>query len=273
MTGDRNVAMGYLAGSNITASDTVSIGSNALASAYGATAIGLNSQATGTNAIAIGSGAVATGSVAVGNVAAASNGGAAFGDFSTASGTNSTAIGPNATAAYSNSAAFGSGATATRANQQVFGTSSNTYTMPGLTSSHSKSAQGSPTHLVTSNATGDLAAYTFSELGLATSGDVDALNTRINKVGARTDEAIAGVALAMSMVNPDLTGNERFGVAANWGAFQDANALGMSLMGVLGNDFVTKGDRVAISGGFGIGLANGEGDDVYGGRVGLQWTH
>ena len=206
MTGSNNIALGTGAGSNITASDTVAIGSNSLASANG-------------------------------------------------------------------SAAFGSGATATRANQQVFGTSSNTYTMPGLTSSQSKSAQGSPTHLVTSNATGDLAAYTFSELGLATSGDVDALNTRINKVGARTDEAIAGVALAMSMVNPDLTGNERFGVAANWGAFEDANALGMSLMGVLGNDFVTKGDRVAISGGFGIGLANGEGDDVYGGRVGLQWTH
>ena len=164
-------------------------------------------------------------------------------------------------------------ATATRANQQVFGTSSNTYTMPGLTSSLSKSAQGSPTHLVTSNSKGDLAAYTFSELGIATGDDINVLNARIDKVGARTDEAIAGIALAMSMENPDLTGNERFGMAANWGAFKDANALGMSLMGVLGNDFVTKGDRVAISGGFGVGFANGDGDNVYGGRVGLQWTH
>ncbi|WP_206599282.1 hypothetical protein [Methyloceanibacter stevinii] len=273
VTGNDNVAMGHAAGSNITASNTVAIGTRSLASANGATAIGMDSQATGANAIAIGSNAVATGSVAVGNAATASNGGAAFGDFASATGSNSTAIGPHASAAYANSAAFGAGATATRARQQVFGTSSNSYTMPGLTSSHSKSAQGSPTHVVTSNGSGDLAAYTFSELGLATGAEVDALNTRINKVGARTDEAIAGVALAMSIENPDLTGNERFGVAANWGAFENANAIGMSLMGVLGTDFVAKGDRVAISGGFGIGLDNGRGDDVYGGRVGLQWTH
>ncbi len=163
-------------------------------------------------------------------------------------------------------AAFGNGATTTRANQQVFGTESNSYTMPGLTSSHSKSSQGKATHVVTSNNEGDLAAYTFSELGLATSEDLAAINRQL-------DEANAGVALAMSMENPDLTGNERFGMAANWGAYEDANAFGMSLMGVLGNNFVAEGDRVAISGGFGIGFDNGGGDDVYGGRVGLQWTH
>ena len=49
--------------------------------------------------------------------------------------------------------------------------------------------------------------------------------------------------------------------------------LGLSLMGVLGNNFLMEHDRVAISGGFGIGFDNGGGDDVYGGRVGLQWTH
>jgi hypothetical protein len=31
-------------------------------------------------------------------------------------------------------------------------------------------------------------------------------------------------------------------------------------------------DRVAISGGFGVGFSDGDGDDVYGGRIGLQWT-
>ena len=32
-------------------------------------------------------------------------------------------------------------------------------------------------------------------------------------------------------------------------------------------------DRVAISGGFGVGFSQGDGDEVFGGRVGLQWTH
>jgi hypothetical protein len=29
---------------------------------------------------------------------------------------------------------------------------------------------------------------------------------------------------------------------------------------------------VALSGGFGVGFDSGRSDDVYGGRVGLQWT-
>ncbi len=254
---------GVAIGANTKSTGGTAVGNGALASATGAVAIGLTASATGANAIAIGSDALATGSIAVGNGASAGNGGAAFGDFSTATGTNSTAVGPNTTVAYKNAAAFGNGATATRANQQVFGTSSNTYTMPGLTSSASKAAQGSPTHIVTSNAAGDLAAYTPSELGIATKGDLAKVS----------DEKNSGVALAIAMQNPDLAGSERFGMAANWGAFENANALGMSLMGVLGHDFVSRGDRVALSGGFGVGFETGNGDSVYGGRVGLQWTH
>ena len=44
-------------------------------------------------------------------------------------------------------------------------------------------------------------------------------------------------------------------------------------MGVLGNNFIAANDRVALSGGVGIGFDNGDGDTVVGGRVGLQWTH
>jgi hypothetical protein len=84
---------------------------------------------------------------------------------------------------------------------------------------------------------------------------------------------MSGIALATAMQNPDLVGSERIGIAANWGTFEEANALGLSLMGVLGNDFFMENDRVAISGGFGVGFDSGAGDDVYGGRVGLQWTH
>ena len=49
-------------------------------------------------------------------------------------------------------------------------------------------------------------------------------------------------------------------------------ALGLSLMGVLGNNLIALNDRVAVSGGFGVGFDYGSGDNVYGGRVGLQWT-
>ena len=37
-------------------------------------------------------------------------------------------------------------------------------------------------------------------------------------------------------------------------------------------DVVALNDRVAVSGGFGVGFDYGSGDEVYGGRVGLQWT-
>ncbi len=80
------------------------------------------------------------------------------------------------------------------------------------------------------------------------------------------------MALALAAVNPDLTGNERFGVTANYGNFEGASAFGMGFEGVVGHDFVTKGDRVAVTGGWGVGFAQGSGDDVYGGRVGAQWT-
>lgn len=107
----------------------------------------------------------------------------ALGSGAQASGVNSIAIGPKATASDANSAAFGNGATATRADQQVFGVASNTYTMEGIPSDASKKAQGKPTHVVTSNAGGDLAAYTFAQLGVAAPGDVKKIKARIDELG------------------------------------------------------------------------------------------
>ena len=46
----------------------------------------------------------------------------------------------------------------------------------------------------------------------------------------------------------------------------------MGFEGVLGHDVLTKGDRFAITGGWGVGFAEGGGNDVFGGRVGGQWT-
>jgi hypothetical protein len=95
---------------------------------------------------------------------------------------------------------------------------------------------------------------------------------QINYLGRREDEFRSGIAMSLSIENPDLVGNEKFGIAANWGSFENANGLGVSLMGVLGHNFFVKGDRAAISGGIGVGFDEGTGDDVYGGRIGIQWT-
>jgi hypothetical protein len=56
-------------------------------------------------------------------------------------------------------------------------------------------------------------------------------------------------------------------------------------MGVLGYDVLSRGDRIAVSGGFGVGFVDGSNnntfghggfgsndDNVWGGRVGAQWT-
>jgi hypothetical protein len=61
-------------------------------------------------------------------------------------------------------------------------------------------------------------------------------------------------------------------MATNWGNFEGANALGLSMIGVLASNVISQNDQVAISGGFGVGFDYGQGDNVYGGRVGLQWA-
>ena len=269
VTGNNNVAMGFNSGSGtpadpLTASDTIAISSNSLAAGNGAIAMGAGAFAAGPGDIAIGQGAQV------------------LADDSSAFGSGATVL-----AGHTNSTALGTGATTTRANQVMMGTSDTTYTMAGVASTDSKTAQtGGPTHVVTSNSGGDLAAYTFAELGLvdpadltgiyqdlsAINRDLSAINNRLSNLDRRADENQSGVALAMAMQNPDLVGGERFGVAANYGNFEGASGLGATLMGVLGNNFITVNDRVAVSGGLGVGFDNGRGSNVYGGRVGLQWT-
>ncbi|WP_425283539.1 hypothetical protein [Methyloceanibacter superfactus] len=170
-------------------------------------------------------------------------------------------MGPNATATHANAAAFGNGATTTRANQQVFGTASNSYTMPGLTSSHSKSVQGSPTHIVTSNASGDLAAYTPSQLGLATQSQIDALGRR--------DQALTeGLAAVASMAQPILLPGQHFAVRAGWGGFDDANAVSFTAAGVLATNLLSSGfGSLVADAGLGVGTNEGE----VAGRAGLTF--
>jgi trimeric autotransporter adhesin len=247
VNGSANIASGFASGNGVTGNANVAIGAVAGNGVTGSNNIALGTGAganiTASNTIAIGSSALASGS-----------GGIAMGEGAVAAGPGDTAIGQGATVTADHSTAIGAGASATLPNQVVLGTASDTYRAPGITSALSRARQSGPTQIVTSDANGNLATA---------SGDF------FDKV----DENQSGVALAMAITNPDLTGNEKFGVAANYGNFEGANALGMALMGVLGHNFVTVNDRVAVSGGFGVGFDNGSGDDVFGGRVGLQWTH
>ncbi len=265
-----NTATGDAADARGNSSGNIATGANS--SAFGD---GGNNLAIGTNAFAGGNASanVAFGfqatALGVGSSNVAIGGNAqAFGD-----GISSTAIGTGAHANLANSSAFGAGATVTRANQQVFGTASNTYTMSGVTSAASKAAQSGKTQVITTDAVGNLASADVASLGLATSTDLSGIQSQINHLGRRDSELSSGIAMAISMQNPDLTGSERFGMAANWGTFDGSSGLGLALMGVLGHDLFMAGDRAAISGSFGTGFEGGSDDNVYGGRVGLQWTH
>ena len=125
--------------------NTVAIGHNALASLTNGTAVGQNSMAH-RHAVAFGQYARAAEqhSVAVGQ-----------GAYVTASG--GTAIGRGAWAAWAGSTAIGAGARTERDFQMVFGGIANTYTLPGITSAASSSAQSGAVQLVTTDAAGNLA--------------------------------------------------------------------------------------------------------------------
>ena len=206
----------------------------------------------------------------------------AIGTDSFAKGPEDTALGAGATVTADHSTALGAGAQATTDHQFVMGTAADTYKAPGIVSQLSKDRQTQgKLEIVTSDQGGNLATdggFVFDKINefddhfKVVDNHLEVIDKRLDHDGKRIDETESGVALAISMENPDLTGNERFGVAMNYGNFQGASALSWAGMGVLGYDVLSRGDRVAISGGFGVGFAENNGDDVWGGRVGAQWT-
>jgi trimeric autotransporter adhesin len=147
---------------------------------------------------------------------------------------------------------------ATLESQQVFGTAANTYTMSGITSGLSRSRQSGPLDVVTTDAAGNLA----SDGGL--------LFKEISKLGG-------GIAIAMSLQNPDLVAGERFGLAGNLGIWDGNVAMGFTGMGVLGHNFMGAGERWALSGGVGFtvreeSFGGRSSQNSVGGRAGLQVT-
>jgi autotransporter adhesin len=193
------------------------------ASAAGSSIVGSGNMVNATNALVMANTATVTGASAI-----------AIGNTVSVAGANAVAVGNNTSANFANSAAFGNGAVAIRANQQVFGTAGNTHTMAGITSAASKAAQTGPTQLVTSDAGGNLATTTLAGLGLASSGDINAINTQLaslqTQISDNQREARAGTALALAaaQLNYDMRPG-KVSVAAALGFYKGASGLAAGL--------------------------------------------
>lgn len=122
-------------------------------------------SAFGNNAVATSDG----GNTAVGAAATAAVGAnnTALGYNATAYGNGATAIGQGANATFDGSTALGQGVATTRANQVAIGTGAATYTLAGLPSAASTSAQSGTTYMVTTDSAGNLAASTFDFASLS----------------------------------------------------------------------------------------------------------
>jgi hypothetical protein len=231
----------------LTYSSGITLGGGALS---GAGTGGAQAFTGDVSAVAIGNGASA---FAVNSTALGTN---ARAGTNTGGGTASTAIGFNSSAAFDNSAAFGNGATVVRNDQQVFGTRSNTYTMPGITSPASRGAQSGLLQLPTTDANGNLATD---------GGDTFKAISRLR----------AGVALSLAATPAVLAAGEKFGMRLGYGTFDRANAVGLSVTGVIAEGLFTKRDRLTLDGGVGVGFGEFMGyreNAVVGGRAGLQLT-
>jgi autotransporter adhesin len=278
-----NEALGASANASGNVATNVAVGASANASGNlgGNTAIGFKADASGigSNNVAIGNQANANGGVGTDNVA--------VGFKASATGINTTAMGNGATAAFDNSAAFGNGAGAARANQQVFGTATNTYTMTGITSAASQTAQSGALQLVTTDAGGNLAGRTAASLGLASTTDVAAINsqigginsqlstinsrlgaidahlglldTRLNDLRTETRRGIASALAANSFTTPIRRGGTTVGVTG--GFFQGESAVGVSVA-----HRVYAVPNLVVYGAYG----NGGGGNTNSGKVGAS---
>jgi hypothetical protein len=221
------------------------------ASAFGnnAQALAVNSSAFGNNAKASGPGATALGD----NALASGSGSTAVGKDAKATATNATAVGKDAVAGHENSTALGAGAVTNRADQVMLGTAKNTYTAPGITSAASRAAQSGPTEVVTSDAAGNLAT------------DGGFITSRINEAFRRIDENSQGVAIALAMGSIYIPPTKNFSLTGGYGHFAGHDAFATQLA-------VRLDASTIVTGGFGLGLANGDAPTTFGSRVGFQYS-
>jgi hypothetical protein len=246
-TGANNnaTAIGY---ESFAAAESVGVGANSNAWGNYATAVGAGASAASWST-SLGQGAATSTNMyatAIGQSAFARSYSVALGQDANADASYATAVGRGAHADFDNSAAFGYNVWTDYENQQKFGNGENTYRMTGLASDASRATQSGPLEVVTSDLNGHMATdggYIYETL----------------------DKNQDGAAIAMAMENPDLTGDEKFGLAFNYGNFDGASAIAGSVMGVLWDNGAA---RFAVSGGLGYGFET----QTVGGRVGGQLT-
>jgi autotransporter adhesin len=150
-------------------------------------------------------------------------------------GADATAVGYGASAAHANSTAIGRGATTTRAGQVMIGTSDNTYTMAGVASAASRAAQTGPTRVLTTDASGNIAASNIDLAGMSSDiaglrGDISELSGDISKLRKESRQGIAAAMAMTSAPRPSAPGKTTWGtnVAAYQG--QVATSFAMSHM-------------------------------------------
>jgi hypothetical protein len=235
-SGDDAVAVGgaggAVVGAHATGDGSIAMGVNSTSSNFGSVSIGSGSSSTGAGSIAIGGGNNAGFSTNSANATA--DGAIAIGTNSQASGTDATALGANSTAGFANSTAIGVGAATSRGNQMAFGTGSNTYTMAGITSAASAAAQSGQLGFVTTDSSGNLAAF---------SNPFPAFKREIRDL---RHESRAGTALAIATSQiryDDRPGKWSFGIAGA-GFIDEAG-------GAVGVGYTTPSERMRfnISGG------------------------
>src|SRR5262249_47296413 len=96
--------------------------------------------------------------------------------------------------------------------------------------------------------------------------NVGQLNSSVNTLNQRIDKVSEGVAIAMSVQNPVLTGGDRFGVAVNFGDFAGNNAVGAAAVGIINQNVFGGGEKFGVTGAFGVS------NNQAAGRVGVQLT-
>ncbi|MCB2068118.1 MAG: YadA-like family protein, partial [Erythrobacter sp.] len=286
-TGENALALGQ--GSMAEGDDSVAIGSGAMAGDGAAVAIGLENQAMGNGAVAIGDPNLATGNgaVAIGKDNTATGDGAiAMGDTSSAlgtsalalgqqaqaSGTGAIALGGNAVAAQAGAVVIGSDVQSVRADQFVLGNAGNTYTLAGIASAASRTAQQGAVSLVTTDAAGNLATLDFdvARFGQLES-EVAGLSSQVAVLGSQVVDLSAqvgqfqrasngGIAAAMAMGGTLLPPDSTFSVSFNLATYRGEQGFSGALV-------ARATDTIWISGGIAGSTVRGS----TGGRVGMTF--
>lgn len=120
--------------------------------------------------------------------------------------------------------------------------------MPGLTSAKSQAAQSGPLQVVTTDASGNLASASVSQL------------FGLDDIYRDIDRVQEGVAMAIAMDTPHLPYGKNVAVSAQWGTFAGQNAMAFSGIARL------MDDNLFLTGGVGVGLNEG----TIGGKAGLM---